>query len=80
MIDINECDSEAAGSGVNEMNDTLPSIDDEPDICDYNAQCVNTAGSFKCICVEGYFFSSHSIILIDLLVDWLVDSWSTLLM
>ncbi|XP_066932534.1 uncharacterized protein [Clytia hemisphaerica] len=56
--DIDECDTEAPtedGSGVGmEMNMTSPSIDDEPDVCDYNARCVNTLGSYQCICAEGY--------------------------
>jgi len=52
--DIDECDSEPTSSGSVNMNTTSPNIDDEPDVCDYNAQCHNTIGSFQCICNEGY--------------------------
>lgn len=51
--DIDECDTEP-GSGMINMRTSAPSIDDEPEVCDYNAQCKNTIGSFKCICNEGY--------------------------
>lgn len=54
ISDIDECDSEPTGSGSIDMNTTSPNIDDEPEVCDYNAQCRNTLGSYQCICNEGY--------------------------
>ena len=39
IVDIDEC-LEAALSSV--------------DLCDQNSQCVNSDGSFSCICVPGY--------------------------
>lgn len=49
IIDIDECNP----SNDNEAGSGEPT-DNEPDVCDYNAQCVNTIGSYKCVCDEGY--------------------------
>lgn len=32
---------------------TIPN-DDESEVCDFNAQCSNTVGSYVCKCDEGY--------------------------
>ncbi|XP_057293625.1 uncharacterized protein LOC130622207 [Hydractinia symbiolongicarpus] len=47
--DIDECNT----SNDSEASSGEPT-DNEPDVCDYNAQCVNTIGSYKCVCDEGY--------------------------
>ena len=44
--DINECDAERSTSEIS-LN-----------ICSINETCLNTQGSFICICIDGYFRKS----------------------
>ena len=49
LLDINECGDDTDGGSGQPIDS-----DNEPDVCDYNAQCINTAGSYHCVCDEGY--------------------------
>lgn len=55
FIDVNECimNFNESGSGFSE-NSNIDQSDEEPEVCDYNAHCYNTIGSYYCVCDEGY--------------------------
>ena len=64
MMSIRGLDCSCSEDGFYNDGDKCIDIDeceDQTDECDFNAQCINTPGSYNCTCLEGDLYFDLSL-------------------